>query len=160
MSERPATPEKFIAHIAQVTASIAGEAPGRALEDRLNAEFPAGGEWFRTAKLLCEEGCAEGWLCAREAGGISFGRAVTAGDATHGMSVDVVVMSNVVGPHHSHPNGEIDLVMPLEGDALFDGQGAGWKVYAPMSAHNPTVTQGKAIVLYLLPGGAIEFTRS
>jgi len=43
------------------------------------------------------------------------------------------------------------MVMPLEGDARFDGQGAGWKVYAAGSAHYPKVTSGRALVLYLLP---------
>jgi len=70
-------------------------------------------------------------------------------------------------PHHRHPNGEIDLVMPLAsgdgvaagGAATFDGQSAGWKVYGPGSAHRPTVRGGRALVLYLLPDGAIEFTR-
>ena len=68
-------------------------------------------------------------------------------------------MDNVVGPHHAHPNGEIDLVMPLEGDALFDDQPAGWVVYQPGSAHQPTVSNGRALVLYLLPEGSIEFSR-
>ena len=68
-------------------------------------------------------------------------------------------MCDVVGPHHSHPNGEIDLVMPLDDAAEFDGKGAGWMVYAPGSAHRPTVSKGKALVLYLLPGDAINFTR-
>jgi hypothetical protein len=27
------------------------------------------------------------------------------------------------------------------------------------SAHSPTVTQGRALVLYLLPGGEIRFTQ-
>ena len=49
--------------------------------------------------------------------------------------------------------------MPLEGDALFDGQPAGWVVCPPGSGHRPTVTQGRALVLYLLPQGAIHFTR-
>jgi hypothetical protein len=68
-------------------------------------------------------------------------------------------MNDCVGPHHSHPNGEIDLVMPLEGDARFDGHAAGWVVYPADSAHFPTVSGGRALVLYLLPGGSIEFTR-
>jgi hypothetical protein len=41
----------------------------------------------------------------------------------------------------------------------FDGQAAGWKVYPPGSAHKPTVSGGRAYVLYLLPEGAIQFTR-
>jgi len=32
-------------------------------------------------------------------------------------------------------------------------------VYGPGSAHRPTVRGGKALVLYLLPAGAIEFTK-
>jgi hypothetical protein len=85
---------------------------------------------------------------------------VKPGALTHGFSVDVVEMNHVIGPHHRHPNGEIDLVMPLEGAARFDGHGAGWLVYEPGSAHRPTVSGGKALVLYLLPEGAIEFTRT
>ena len=117
------------------------------------------GTWFRQMAALCNRGVTEGWLCSREAGGIKFGRALPAGDATHRFSVDVVEMQDVVGPHHAHPNGEIDLIMPLDGSAEFDGKGAGWLVYPPGSAHHPTVAKGKALVLYLLPEGAIEFTR-
>ena len=98
-------------------------------------------------------------MCAQEAGGIRYGRVFRADDELQGFSVDVVDMNDVVGPHHSHPDGEIDLVMPLEGDARFDGHPAGWVVYPPGSAHHPTVTDGRALVLYLLPGGSIEFTR-
>ncbi|MCV4698532.1 DUF4863 family protein, partial [Escherichia coli] len=65
-----------------------------------------------------------------------------------------------VGPHHVHPTGELDLVMPLTPQAQFDGTPAGWKVYGPGTAHRPTVTQGRALVLYLLPEGRIEFTRA
>lgn len=159
MSERPQTPAEFVNHLAVVTAEIGAEVPSQSLEDRLNLDFGAASDWFAQAIALCHRGIAEGWLCGREAGGIKFGRPVKEGKATHGMSVDVVEMEDVVGPHHAHPNGEIDLVMPVDAAAEFDGRGAGWKVYGPGSAHKPTVTGGKAIVLYLLPGGAIEFTR-
>jgi len=50
--------------------------------------------------------------------------------------------------------------MPLSPSAKFDGRGAGFLVYPAGSAHSPTVTGGKALVLYLLPEGAIEFTRT
>jgi Domain of unknown function (DUF4863) len=159
MTERPETPPHFIDHLAQVTSAIAGRPLDATLEADLNAKFEANGEWFSESARLCQQGVAEGWLCGREAGGIKFGRAVAAGDATHRFSVDVVEMSDVVGPHHAHPNGEIDLIMPLDDRAEFDGRSAGWLVYGPGSAHNPTVTQGRALVLYLLPEGAIEFTR-
>ncbi len=70
----------------------------------------------------------------------------------------VVDMQDIRGPHHRHPNGEVDMVMPIDADANFDGQGAGWKVYQAGSAHFPAVSGGRALVLYLLPDGAIEFT--
>ena len=56
--------------------------------------------------------------------------------------------------------GEIDLIMPLDDSpgASFDGRPAGWCVYGPGSAHRPTVAQGRALVLYLLPEGQIKFT--
>jgi hypothetical protein len=69
-------------------------------------------------------------------------------------------MSNLAGPHHRHPHGEIDLIMPLNESATFDGRPAGWLVYGPDSSHAPTVAGGTAWVLYLLPQGAIEFTKS
>jgi hypothetical protein len=104
-------------------------------------------------------GVAAGWLCTREGGGVRYGRIFKPADDLHGYSVDVVDMQDLAGPHHSHPLGEIDLVMPVEGDACFDTRPAGWVVYPPGSAHQPTVSQGRALVLYLLPQGKIEFTR-
>jgi hypothetical protein len=49
--------------------------------------------------------------------------------------------------------------MPLTPGAKFDGHGAGWVGYPPGSEHPPTVSDGAALVLYLLPEGAIEFSR-
>lgn len=154
-----ALPSRFTELIATVTGTIEGRPLDHALENFLNADFPPEGNVVYDLQTLCRQGVKEGWLCAREAGGIKFGRPVKPGPATHGFSVDVVEMNDIVGPHHSHPNGEIDLVMPHDEGAAFDGVTAGWKVYPPGSAHRPTVTGGKAIVLYLLPEGAIEFTR-
>ncbi len=91
-----------------------------------------------------------------EAGGIKYGRVIRELD---GFSVDVVQMKEVAGPHHRHPTGEIDMIMPVRGAAKFDGHGVGWVVYGPDTAHRPTVSDGEALVLYLLPGGEIDFTR-
>jgi hypothetical protein len=49
--------------------------------------------------------------------------------------------------------------VPIEGDARFDGRPAGWLVYPPGTAHAPTVSGGRALVLYLLPQGQIQFTK-
>jgi len=70
----------------------------------------------------------------------------------------VVDLEDIVGPHHIHPTGEVCLTMPQNEGAEFDGAGAGWCVNAPGSDHFPTVTGGRALVLYLLPGGEIDFT--
>lgn len=80
------------------------------------------------------------------------------GGPAGGFSVDVVRMNDVKGPHHIHPNGEIGAVMPLQGAPKFDDFPVGWYVYGPGTDHHPTVSNGEAYVLYLLPEGAIEFT--
>lgn len=152
------TRDDFQALISTLTSQLEGSALDEHLAERLNKEFPAGSPTFNSIFEACREGTAAGWMCEREADGIRFGRVFKASPALHGFSVDVVEMKDCVGPHHVHPNGEIDLVMPLEGDARFDGQAAGWKVYGPGSAHRPTVRGGRAYVLYLLPQGAIQFT--
>ncbi len=152
-------PDDFIRLISSVTSRIAGKPVDRQLAGELNAAFPPGGPVFRSIAESCQAAIKAGWMCNREAGGIRYGRVVKPGAATHGFSVDVVDMADVAGPHHRHPKGEIDLIMPVTPDAVFDGHGAGWLVYGPDTAHSPTVAKGQALVLYLLPDGAIEFTR-
>jgi len=151
--------DEFQELVKVVTDAIAGKPVDEVLADFLNETFPADGEAFKAIERACHTGAAEGWLCENEHGGIKFGRPIKPTPDLQGCSVDVVRMKDVKGPHHTHPNGEIDMVMPIEGDAKFDGQPAGWKVYGPGTAHHPTVTGGDAYVLYLLPDGAIEFTR-
>ena len=152
--------EEFEVLVKQITAAIAGRALDGDLGEYLNAEFGTGSETFRALADSCRRGVAEGWLCKQEHRGVKFGRVMKPGDATHGFSVDVVEMADVVGPHHSHPKGEIDMIIPESGGAKFDNHDEGWLVYGPGSAHKPTVTGGRALVLYLLPGGEIEFTRT
>lgn len=152
------TPESFRAQIAQLTAQIAGRPVDAALDAWLNEHHGAASATYQALKTSCEAGVREGWLCNREGGGIRYGRIFKPADDLHGFSVDVVDMTEIAGPHHVHPQGEIDLVMPMEGDARFDGRPAGWVVYGPGSAHRPTVRGGRAYVLYLLPQGQIQFT--
>jgi len=154
-----ATPEAFVQQIRVITSRIRARPLDSTLERDLNAWFPPASPEFEGLFTACQAGIAAGWMCAREAGGIKFGRVVKPTDTTDGFSVDVVEMQSLAGPHHRHPNGEIDLIMPLTPGARFDERDAGWLVYEPGSAHSPTVTQGCALVLYLLPAGAIEFTK-
>jgi len=153
------SPEHFRELITGVTGHIAGKPLNAQLEAELNRRFPSGGPEYAAIFDACRAAIAAGWMCVREAGGIRYGRVIKPEAATGGFSVDVVDMDTVKGPHHRHPDGEIDLIMPLAEHAQFDGRGAGWLVYGPDSAHTPTVSGGRALVLYLLPGGAIEFTR-
>ena len=149
--------ESFTSLVSSVTSRLAGRSLDAALALELNRTLPGDGPEVQAIAAACRDAIRDGWVCQREAGGIRYGRVVKPGPATHGFSVDVVEMADVIGPRHRHPNGEIDLVMPLDRDARFDGHGAGWVVYGPGSEHRPTVTGGAALILYLLPGGAIEF---
>jgi hypothetical protein len=143
----------------EATRLVSGQPFDSGLQARLNREAGPGSPLYQNIFAACKQGVADGWMCNREGGGIRYGRVIKPADDLAGCSVDVVDMNDLAGPHHAHPNGEIDLIMPLTDDARFDGHGAGWLVYGPGSAHRPTVTQGRALVLYLLPGGAIDFTR-
>ncbi len=150
--------ERFQGLITEVTDAIAGKPIDDDLSQFLNRKFPPDGRVFRTIAEACHTAIEDGWMCKHEDGGIRFGRVIKPTDETAGFSVDVVHMDDVKGPHHRHPNGEIDMIMPITATAQFDGHGAGWHVYGPDTAHHPTVTGGAALILYLLPGGAIEFT--
>ena len=152
------SPTEFRQQIAELTVQIEGRPLNADLDAWLNRNHGVGSATYRELKASCQTGAAEGWLCEREGGGIRYGRIFKPGAELHGFSVDVVDMEDIAGPHHSHPNGEIDLIMPIAGDALFDGRPAGWLVCPPGSAHRPTVSQGRALVLYLLPEGRIDFT--
>jgi hypothetical protein len=154
------TPADFRLQIAALTEQLQGRPLDAELDTWLNREHGVGSATYEALAASCRTGVADGWLADREGGGIKYGRIFKPADDLHGFSVDVVDMNDIVGPHHSHPNGEIDLVMPVDGsDARFDGRPAGWLVMPPGSAHKPTVTQGRALVLYLLPQGKIDFTR-
>jgi hypothetical protein len=130
--------QAFSEAVATITTRIAGKNLDGDLQTLLDESFPPGGEAFDDLAELCRQGIDEGWLC----------------------DVDVVLMDDIKGPYHGHPNGEIDMIIPETAGAKFDGRGQGWVVYEPETAHYPTVTDGKAIVLYLLPEGEIDFTRT
>lgn len=153
------TPDDLRARLAPLTARLADRPLDAALDAWLNAEHGVGSATYRELDAACRAGVAEGWLADREGGGIRYGRIFKPAPDLHGFSVDVVDMNDIAGPHHTHPNGEIDLILPIDADARFDGRPAGWLVCPPGSAHRPTVSQGRALVLYLLPEGRIDFTK-
>ena len=123
--------------LADLTAQLAGKPLDAALAQWLNTAHGPTSTTYQRLREACRQGVREGWLCEREGGGIRYGRVFKPEDALHRFSVDVVDMQNIAGPHHTHPQGEIDLIVPLEGEAVFDGHPAGWCVYPPGSATTP-----------------------
>ncbi len=141
-----------------IFSTISGGQIDAQLQSELNAAYPASGETFREIEQACHAAIDAGWMCAEGGEGRRFGRVLEPSAETKNLSVDVVDLTDIVGPHHRHPTGEVCMVMPVTDGAKFDGRPAGWCVNAPGSAHHPTVTEGRALVLYLLPEGKIEFT--
>jgi hypothetical protein len=141
-----------------VTRLVADKQLDHNLTDELNHQFPPDGDAFAAIETACHEAIAAGWMCAQGAPGRRFGRIIEPSDQTGRLSVDVVELADIVGPHHRHPNGEVCMVMPVTAGARFDGNERGWCVYEAGSDHHPTVTDGQALVLYMLPEGCIEFT--
>jgi len=148
---------EFEAKLREVATAIEGVPIDDALAAHLDEKFPADGEVFKAIEALCHKGAAEGWLCEHENGGVLYSRPVKPSPENAGFSVDIVKMKDLKGPYHGHPNGEINMIMPIDKGAKFDGHGAGWWAYAPGTQHYPTISDGEALVLYLLPGGAIDF---
>lgn len=142
--------------VAQLLAGMPVASP---MEAFLNERIGAHSETYAAVESLCRQAIQDGWMCSEGQGDVRWGRVVEPGDAMGGFSVDVVSMRNAFGPHHSHPLGEVVLIMPQTPAARFDSKGQGWLVYPPGSAHYPTVTGGHALVLYLLPQGRISFTK-
>jgi hypothetical protein len=150
--------EQFRDLVAPVAEAISDRPLVPELGAELDRRFPPEGERFRAIEAACHAAIAAGWMCTQGGAGRRFGRVIEPGPRTSNLSVDVVDLTDIVGPHHRHPAGEVCMVMPVTPTARFDGKGAGWKVYPPDSAHRPTVTAGRALVLYMLPEGRIEFT--
>src|SRR5690606_42075302 len=149
--------ETFQGLIRQVTDFIGAKALDKSLQDKLNHQYPYEGEPVQRIVEICKSAAQQGWMCQYDAGGVRYGRVIKPHADMHGYSVDVGDMEDLAGPHHRHPNGAIDLIMPISQDALFDGQRQGWLVYGPDTAHSPTVTQGLSCGLYLRPEGKIYF---
>lgn len=148
---------RFRKLLSDLTSQIHQMALDQDLDNWLNESYGVDSLLYKELKQLTIEGVKEGWLCNREGAGIKYGRVFKPSDDLNGFSVDVVDMENIAGPRHIHPSGEIDLIMPIQGCALFDGRPAGWMVTPPKSEHAPTVSNGRAYVLYLLPQGQIQF---
>ena len=150
--------EQFQILLKPVTDFVSSQSVSPELAAELDRRFPHNGETFNAIEAACHEAIADGWMCAQGGAGRRFGRVIEPSDETGRLSIDVVDLKDIVGPHHRHPTGEICMIMPVTENARFDGRTRGWCVFEPGSEHRPTVTDGEALVLYMLPEGMIEFT--
>tara|TARA_R110002095_G_scaffold194758_1_gene173164 strand:- start:455 stop:907 length:453 start_codon:yes stop_codon:yes gene_type:complete len=87
---------------------------------------------------------------------VKWGRVAKATPETDDHSIDAVHMTGA-GPSHTHPAGEVNWCIPLEGEPQFESTKNGWCVMPPGSTHVPEVTGGAMLIVYLIPTGAIEF---
>lgn len=137
---------------------------GRDLEDadrakaEIEARFPFASPGIQELRALFAAGVKEGWLCDREGGGAKFSRVAKPTDQMNQFSFDAVQLSGP-GVWHRHLTGEVDLCFAVSGKPKFDGHGEGWVVFPPGSEHVPTVTGGMMNILYLIPGGQLEWKR-
>jgi hypothetical protein len=122
----------------------------------LNRDLPVSSEGMQVLFGLLKNGLSDGTLTPRGEEGMRYGRVCKSSGDTHDFSVDAVHM-NRPGPGHAHPRGEINVCFATGGDPAFDGEPPGWVVKAPGTWHVPTVQGGEMVILYFLPGGAIEF---
>lgn len=130
------------------------DAPGST--NNLKLHFPIDSPQILTLRNYIMEHLDSEWLFPKSHRGIRFGR--VADKTEHGLSIDIVDMDKA-GPSHLHPKGEVDLSFALSGDPKFDAKNEGWTVYPPNSWHRPTVTEGRMVIVYFLPDGALEFCR-
>ena len=122
----------------------------------LQAAYPADGEASRALRASLLAAVEDGSICDRGNEAIRYSRLAKPGPATRDLSVDFVWMTGP-GIHHRHPKGEVNLCFAVEGDPRFDGQPEGWVAFAPDSRHVPTVTDGRMLIVYFLPGGEVEW---
>ncbi len=149
----PVTREDLVTLCQPVVACIAarGTAEPAALEAALSALDTTQLEAAALAAL------ADGWLTPKEGGGVRFGRIARADGDAQPCSIDAVDMAGPASGAHTHPAGEVELCVPLSGEPRFDGRRDRFVVYGPGSRHVPTVSGGRMLILYFLPGGAIVF---
>lgn len=129
-----------------------------AMAVRLNKQFPADSDLFRTLEASCDEGIKTGWMGLQGEEVRKGARVVEPCLETRDMSIDVVQLIDFSGPHHRHPNGEVCAVMTDYSAGQFDGNPHGWAVYPPGSEHWPVGSGGQVRILFFLPNGAIEYT--
>lgn len=124
--------------------------------EQLESTYPHQGETALALRTALVAAVENGEICDRGNDTIRYSRLAKAGENTRDFSIDFVWMTGP-GVNHRHPQGEINLCFAIDGEPKFDGQSPGWVTFAPDSAHVPTVSDGRMLIVYFLPGGAVEW---
>lgn len=152
---------EWLAHeLADPTPGIlSSSASSHALAERLATRWPLAAVLTQSIAQALRSGVADGSLCDRGEPYARFCRLAKATPATHDFSLDLVSLTGPAAAH-MHPAGEITLALPATTDdhaARFDGHPPGWIVLPAGSRHVPTVTGGRMLLLYALPGGQLQW---
>jgi hypothetical protein len=140
---------------APITTPVAAQALAAALGER----WPLSSSTLVALHDALRRGVEAGWLCDRGEPHARFSRIAKPSPATLDCSLDLVSLA-AAATEHGHPRGEITLALPAaaaDADARFDGHPPGWVVMPEGSRHVPTVTGGRMLLLYALPGGAVTW---
>ncbi|MBB5460232.1 2-hydroxylaminobenzoate mutase [Paraburkholderia sp. Cpub6] len=150
--------QEFLDVVHELCDAIRGMPLDANLHAYLNEHYGPQTAGYKTLTRLLKLGVEEQWAAYVEIEGPDYrrGRISEPVGQTAGMSVESGLLRDVKGQYHCHTNGEINMIIPLEPGATFCGTGAGWRVFPPLSEHFPTV-QGRALILFFLPGGKIEY---
>jgi len=140
--------------VSRIVAELDASDP-REAEARLNREFPGDSEQIRQIREAALQALEDGTLCHRGEPGMQFSRLSKPENTPGGSSIDAVLMENSAGPPHTHTLGEFCLCLPLTEGATFEDRTDTWVVLPKGSRHVPEVKQGRMLILYWLPEGAV-----
>ena len=144
------------------------------VEQWLNTKHGVESALYKDLARLLTLGVKDGWAAHVEIAGPRYRRSqlVLPSSETFFFSATAVLMDSTGtaqnnpegsfrGGYHSHPYGEINLVVPLdEGAALAGPNGwcfGGWTAPAPGSHHYPEARGGAVLALFFLPSGRISY---
>ena len=165
---------QLMARSARFLAEVKNRTAGEDLERWLNDRYGPDSDLYRELAGLIRSGVEEGWAANVEIAGTHYRRSRLAepGAATEYFSITAVYMDSTEGgrkdaasvfrgDYHSHPYGELNMVIPLTPGAQLAGplgwRGAGWTAPPPGSRHYPEARGGAVIALFFLPAGRIAY---
>ncbi|KHN97147.1 p-hydroxylaminobenzoate lyase [Metarhizium album ARSEF 1941] len=163
------TAQKLVQRCCDLLAAVQDWTPGRDLEERLNRDFGPGNALYEDLCTYIRQGLAEGWVAETEISGPNYkrGKIALPSAETRYFSITAVYMNSreeFKGQYHSHPYGEVNCVVQIDGAAELMGmqswQGAGWTSPGPGTHHYPQVRGGALVALFFLPAGRISYNAS